>query len=170
MLGLKLNFRLIFNLYVNIIAHLLTDALILQIFTIMENKPLTPIVRWLFDEQGNIPNKDLAEIVGITPQSLSRAKHGKQDLSSDYLWRLMVAIAKLRPHSDCAEFVRLIEKGKLFSLSQTQTQTLSSVIAAADDSELEMAMLQIVRRMFPKSRVNTDTELSSERVKSPVLF
>jgi transcriptional regulator with XRE-family HTH domain len=131
----------------------------------MESKASNPIVRWVFNEQAGISNKDLAEIVGITQQSLSRARHGKQDLGSDFLWRLMVAIAKLRPHSDCAEFVGLIERGKLF---QSQSRTLSSVVAAADDSELEIAMLLIVQKLFSKSRVNTDVSVSSERVKSSV--
>jgi transcriptional regulator with XRE-family HTH domain len=132
----------------------------------MESKASNPIVRWVFNEQAGISSKDLAEIVGITQQHLSRAKHGKQDLGSDFLWRLMVAIAKLRPHSDCAEFVRLVEKGRLFP---SQSQTLSSVVAAADESELEMVMLQIVARLFPKSRVSTDIIVEAQRVKSPVL-
>lgn len=128
------------------------------------DKPLSPILQWLCEEQADITGKQIAEITGIAPQTLSKVRQGKQDLSSDLLWRVMDAIAYLRPNSDCARVMALIE-GK-----SRQKISLSDVIASADESELETAMLQIVKRMFPKSRKNTDSVVNVERVKSPVLF
>lgn len=131
-------------------------------------EPLTPLLKWLIDEQADITGKDLAELSGIAPQTWSKVRQGKQDLSSDLLWRCMKALALLRPHSDCARVLALVE-GKKY-LRSRPTIRLADVIEAASDEELEAAMLQIVRRMFPKSGNNTDVVLNEARVKSPIPF
>lgn len=130
------------------------------------DKPLTPILQWLSREQADITSKQISEITGITPQTLSKVRQGKQDLSSDLLWRVMEAIAYLRPNSDCARVISLI-RGKNFSKEKF---SLFDAIAAADDSELEKAMLQIVARMFPKSCKKNDVSADADRVKSPIFF
>ena len=137
----------------------------LQIFTMINEKPLTPLLVWLCEEQADITGKELAEVSGIAPQTWSKVRQGKQDLSSDLLWRVLKAIALLRPNSDSARVVALVE-GKKFS---RQRITLSSLIASADESELEGAMLQIVARLFPKGDAQ-HRPIASDRVKSPIAF
>lgn len=75
-------------------------------------EPLTPLLKWLCDEQADIHGKDLADLSSISPQTWSRVRQGKQDLSSDLLWRCMEAIAQLRPRSECAEVIRIVSPQK----------------------------------------------------------
>jgi len=131
----------------------------------INEKPLTPLLQWLCEEQADITGKELAEVSGIAPQTWSKVRQGRQDLSSDLVWRVMGAIARLRPNSDCARVVALME-GKKFV---RQRVTLQSLIASADESELEPAMLQLVARLFPKGDAEQHN-LSSKRVKSPIAF
>lgn len=125
-------------------------------------EPLTPILLWLTEEQADISGKELAEIAGIAPQTWSKVRTGKQDLSSDLLWKVLKAIAYLRPASDVARVVSLIE-GKKF---RAPAVSLTAVIDAADEEELEGAMLQIVKRMFPKS---ADVSSLEKQIKSPII-
>jgi transcriptional regulator with XRE-family HTH domain len=138
-----------------------------------ENKPLTPILQWLIDEQANIKGNKLAKMAGIAPQTFSSVRQGKQDLSSDLLWRVMNAIAELRPNSDCAQVVALI-RGQNFS---RQKNSLSDVIAVAidvaDDAELEEAFKLFGQKIFQKFNVKDSRDSFAEseghRVKSSVL-
>ncbi len=129
-----------------------------------ENKPLSPILQWLVGEQANIKVNKLAKMAGIAPTTFSNVRHGKQDLTSELLWRLMNAIAELRPNSDCAQVVALI-RGQNFS---RQKNSLSDVIAAAidvaDDAELEEAFKLFGQKIFQKFNVRD----SRDRVKSSV--
>jgi hypothetical protein len=117
-------------------------------------KPITPLLEWLCDEQGDISGKDLAEVSGIAPQTWSKVRQGKQDLSSDLVWRVMCAIALLRPNSEAARVVSIVE-GKPSQAHQSISASLSEMIRVADEEELEAAMLQIVRRMFRRQTVHT---------------
>jgi len=78
-------------------------------------KPLTPILQWLIEEQADISGKDLAKIALIAPQTWSKVRQGKQDLSSELIWRVMCAIASIRPRSDCARVVALMEGSIILS-------------------------------------------------------
>lgn len=124
-------------------------------------QPVTPILQWLCEEQADISGKDLAEVAGIAPQTWSKVRQGKQDLSSDLVWKVLKAISVLRPRSDAAKVVALIE-GKKYHVPAVR---LSDVINSSTDEELEDAMIQIVKRLFPKS---ADANGLSERLKSPV--
>lgn len=116
-------------------------------------EPLTPLLKWLCDEQADIQGKDLAEISGISPQTLSRVRQGKQDLSSDLLWRCMEAIARLRPRSECAEVVRTVnsEKNRFEQKRAAEEHPLLRIERALeelkDETEENQAMLLMARRL-----------------------
>ncbi|MEG4121701.1 hypothetical protein QUA43_30045 [Microcoleus sp. N9_B4] len=130
-------------------------------------QPQTPILSWLIQEQADIPGKELSETAGIAAQTWSKVRQGKQDLSSELLWRVMHAIAYLRPTSDCARVVTIIQKKRHRRVS------LPDMIEAAEIDELEEAMVLIVRRLFPKedkdSRISTDIQNPARRIKSSIL-
>ena len=50
-------------------------------------EPVSPLLRWLCEEQADIHGTELAELSGIARQTWSKVRQGKQDLSSDLLWR-----------------------------------------------------------------------------------
>jgi len=116
-------------------------------------EPLTPLLKWLCDEQGDIQGKDLAEISGISPQTLSRVRQGKQDLSSDLLWRCMEAIARLRSRSECAKVVCIVkpENDSENKKRETEEPPLSRIERALDElkdeTEENQAMLLMARRL-----------------------
>jgi transcriptional regulator with XRE-family HTH domain len=115
-------------------------------------EPLTPLLKWLCDEQGDIQGKDLAEISGISPQTLSRVRQGKQDLSSDLLWRCMEEIARLRPRSECAKVVRIInpenDSEKKREREEHPLLRIERALAELkDETEENQAMLLIARRL-----------------------
>lgn len=128
-------------------------------------EPLTPILVWLCEEQADITGKDLAEVAGIAQNTWSKVRQGKQDLSSDLLWKVLKAISILRPRSDAARVVALIEQKKY----APPAIRLSDVIESADEPELEAALLQIVRKLFPKASDNAGVHHLSERLKSPIV-
>lgn len=115
-------------------------------------EPVTPLLKWLCDEQADIQGKDLAEISGISPQSWSRVRQGKQDLSSDLLWRCMEAIAKLRPRSECASVVRIVKsETNDFAKRLREEHPLLRIERALselkDETEENQAMLLMMRRL-----------------------
>lgn len=112
-------------------------------------KPSTPILEWLVEEQAGLEGKAIAEVAGISPATWSKVRQGKQDLSSDLVWRVMCAIAHLRPRSACAEVVQVIE-GKKFRLDRRLS--LAEIIEASTEEELEAMMVLIVRKMFPNEK------------------
>jgi ribosomal protein L16 Arg81 hydroxylase len=63
-------------------------------------------------------------------------------------------IALLRPNSEAARFVSIVE-GKTSQAHQSISASLSEMIRVADEEELEAAMLQIVRRMFRRQTAQT---------------
>lgn len=111
-----------------------------------EQQPLTPILEWLCEEQAGISGKDLAETAGIAPQTWSKVRQGKQDLSSELIWRILHAIAFLRPESDAAKIVAIIEGKNVLH------DSLTDLIEKSSDAELEAAMLLIIRKIFSKER------------------
>ena len=117
-------------------------------------EPQTPLLKWLCDEQADIQGKDLAEISGISPQTLSRVRQGKQDLSSDLLWRCMEAIAQLRPRSECAEVIRIVnpqnnvfEKKKREREEHPLLRIERALSELKDETEENQAMLLMMRRL-----------------------
>jgi len=114
-------------------------------------EPLTPLLKWLCDEQADIHGKDLAEISGIAPQTWSRVRQGKQDLSSDLLWRCMKAIAQLRPRSECAEVIRIVssQKNAFDKKREREEHPLLRIERALselkDETEENQAMLLMAR-------------------------
>ena len=117
-------------------------------------EPLTPLLKWLCDEQADIQGKDLAKISGISPQTLSRVRQGKQDLSSDLLWRCIEAIARLRPRSECAEVIRIVspqnnvfEKKKREREEHPLLRIERALSELKDETEENQAMLLMMRRL-----------------------
>ncbi|MEO9127338.1 MAG: hypothetical protein ABI262_22035 [Microcoleus sp.] len=114
-------------------------------------EPLTPLLKWLCDEQADIQGKDLAELSGIAPQTWSRVRQGKQDLSSDLLWRCIKAIAQLRPRSECAEVIRIVSSQKnVFDKKREREEHPLLRIERAlselkDETEENQAMLLMAR-------------------------
>lgn len=119
-------------------------------------EPQTPLLKWLCDEQADIQGKDLAEISGISPQTLSRVRQGKQDLSSDLLWRCIEAIAQLRPRSECAEVIRIVSpQNNVFEKKKREREREDhpllrierALSELKDETEENQAMLLMMRRL-----------------------
>lgn len=125
----------------------------------MNLKPLTPILEWLIEEQAGLLGKDIANLAEIAPATWSKVRQGKQDLSSDLIWRVMGAIATLRPRSVCAEVVQVIE-GKNFHLGNgSVTFSISRIIECSTDEELDEMMTLLVRQIFLRARKKTESVL-----------
>jgi predicted transcriptional regulator len=131
---------------------------------IMQAQPQTPLLSWLIQEQADIPGKELAETAGIAAQTWSKVRQGKQDLSSELMWRVMHAIAYLRPSSNCARVVAIIQ-GKKY---QNRRPSLLDMIEAADVDELEEAIVLIVKRLFPKDDDSRHPFVERDRIKYPI--
>jgi predicted transcriptional regulator len=134
-------------------------------------QPLTPILEWLIEEQAGITGKELAQISGIAPQTWSRVRQGRQDLTTESLWKIIEAIAQLRPRSECAQVIAIIQGKK----KRQQQITLPEMIEISSDRELEEAMILIVRKLFPRNSnrdafagSNTDASSSKNNIKSPI--
>ncbi|MEG4997696.1 hypothetical protein [Microcoleus sp. B4-D4] len=117
-------------------------------------EPQTPLLKWLCDEQADIHGKDLADLSSISPQTWSRVRQGKQDLSSDLLWRCIQAIAQLRPRSECAEVVRIVspqknvfEKKKREREEHPLLRIERALSELKDETEENQAMLLMMRRL-----------------------
>jgi predicted transcriptional regulator len=133
-----------------------------------QQHPLTPILQWLIDEQGGtgITGKELANISGIAPQTWSRVRQGHQDLTTESLWKIIEAIAQLRPQSECAQVISIIQ-GKKKRLKQL---TLPEMIEVSSEKELEEAMILIVKKLFPRKNNDESMDASSSKNdrKSPI--
>jgi len=133
-----------------------------------QQHPLTPILQWLIDEQGGtgITGKELANISGIAPQTWSRVRQGHQDLTTESLWKIIEAIAQLRPQSECAQVISIIQ-GKKKRLKQL---TLPEMIEVSSEKELEEAMILIVKKLFPRNNNDESMDVSSSKNdrKSPI--
>jgi transcriptional regulator with XRE-family HTH domain len=133
-----------------------------------QQHPLTPILQWLIDEQGGtgITGKELANISGIAPQTWSRVRQGHQDLTTESLWKIIEAIAQLRPQSECAQVISIIQ-GKKKRLKQL---TLPEMIEVSSEKELEEAMILIVKKLFPRKNNDESMDVSSSKNdrKSPI--
>lgn len=133
-----------------------------------QQHPLTPILQWLINEQGatGITGKELANISGIAPQTWSRVRQGHQDLTTESLWKIIQAIAQLRPQSECAQVISIIQ-GKKKRLKQL---TLPEMIEVSSEKELEEAMILIVKKLFPRKNNDESMDVSSSKNdrKSPI--
>jgi transcriptional regulator with XRE-family HTH domain len=115
-------------------------------------EPVSPLLKWLCEEQADIHGKKLAEVSGIAPQTWSKVRQGKQDLSSDLLWRCMEAIAKLRPRSECASVIRIVSQKNDFQTKRVKEEPPLLRIERAleelkDETEENQAMLLMARRL-----------------------
>lgn len=110
------------------------------------------MLKWLCSEQA-ISGKELAELSGIAPQTWSKVRQGKQDLSSGLLWRCMKAIALLQPRSDVARVVDIIEG------NSRPVVSLNQLIEVSEDKELGEILVvvsdELARRLKTKTRENT---------------
>lgn len=123
----------------------------------MDPKPLNPILMWLIDEQGGLEGKAIAEAAGVSATTWSKIRQGKQDPSSDTLWRVMCAIATLRPRSVCADVVQVIEGKKYLKPSPP---SLPEIIEASTEEELEGMMILLVKQLFPKAEKQAESLIS----------
>lgn len=117
-------------------------------------EPVSPLLKWLCEEQADIHGKDLAELSGIARQTWSKVRQGKQDLSSDLLWRCIQAIAQLRPRSECAEVVRIVspqnivfDKKKREREEHPLLRIERALSELKDETEENQAMLLMARRL-----------------------
>ena len=114
-------------------------------------EPVSPLLKWLCEEQADIHGTDLAELSGIARQTWSKVRQGKQDLSSDLLWRCMKAIAQLRPRSECAEVIRIVssQKNAFEKKREREEHPLLRIERALselkDETEENQAMLLMAR-------------------------
>lgn len=121
-------------------------------------EPVSPLLKWLCEEQADIHGKELAEVSGIAPQTWSKVRQGKQDLSSDLLWRCIEAIARLRPRSECAEVIRIVSSQKnVFEKKREREEHPLLRIERAlselkDETEENQAMQLMMRRLRESPR------------------
>ena len=117
-------------------------------------EPVSPLLKWLCEEQADINGTELAELSGIARQTWSKVRQGKQDLSSDLLWRCMEVIARLRPRSECAEVIRIVssqknvfEKKKREREEHPLLRIERALSELKDETEENQAMLLMARRL-----------------------
>jgi hypothetical protein len=116
-----------------------------------------------------IQAKALSGLSGVSQNHISEFRGGKlkTGVTTDCLYRLLVAMDELSPGSR-RYFCDLLAVKK--NHSQGFQAELEFYINAADEAELESAMLLIVRRMFPKEDKQNgtcpDVKAYRERVKS----
>ena len=116
------------------------------------NEPVSPLLRWLCEEQADINGTQLAELSGIARQTWSKVRSGKQDLSSDLLWRCMEVIARLRPRSECGQVVCIVKSQNAENKKrETEEPPLLRIERALselkDETEENQAMLLMARRL-----------------------
>lgn len=106
-----------------------------------------------------ISGKWLSEQSGVSIQMISNYRNGKQRVYSDSLESMISALP-------------IQARRYLYGLvgSDRPVLTLELLIDTASEEELEAAMIQIVRRIFPKSEEITDANSADSRVKSSVLY
>lgn len=127
----------------------------------------------LFDatmKRYRIEAKALSELTGVSQQHISQFRLGKlkTGVTTDCLMRLLVGMDELSPGARRYFCDLLAEKKQ----PQGFGSELEFLINAAEPEELEIAMLQIVRRMFPKEEKDsgdpTDMQNPAGRIKSSV--
>lgn len=106
-----------------------------------------------------ISAKWLSEQSGVSMQMISNFRNGKQRVYSDSLEAMIQAL----PVQAQRYLYSLVNNDRL-------TLNLESLIDVASEEELEAAMIQIVRRIFPKSEETTDASSAKDRVKSSVPY
>src|SRR4028119_261423 len=114
-------------------------------------EPVSPLLRWLCEEQADIHGTELAELSGIARQTWSKVRQGKQDLSSDLLWRCMEVIAQLRPFSDCGLVVCIVKSQNDSERKEREEPPLLRIERALselkDETEENQALLLMARRL-----------------------
>jgi len=115
-------------------------------------EPVSPLLRWLCEEQADIHGTELAELSGIARQTWSKVPQGKQDLSSDLLWRCMEVIARLRPRDECNRVVTIVKSQNAENQKrETEEHPLLRIERALselkDETEENQAMLLMARRL-----------------------
>lgn len=128
----------------------------------------------LFDltmKRYDIEAKSLSLLTGVSQTHISQFRLGKlkTGVTTDCLMRLLIGMDQLSPGAR-RYFCDLLAGKK--KEQRDFAAELEFLIDAADELELESAMMQIVRRMFPKeddSSENTDAIKRKNRVKSSVL-
>jgi len=115
-------------------------------------EPVSPLLRWLCEEQADIHGTELAELSGIARQTWSKVRQGKQDLTSDLLWRCMEVIARLRPRSECGQVVSIVKSQNAENKKrETEEPPLLRIERALaelkDETEENQAMLLMARRL-----------------------
>ena len=115
-------------------------------------EPVSPLLRWLCEEQADIHGTELAELSGIARQTWSKVRQGKQDLSSDLLWRCMEVIARLRPRSECGRVVSIVKAQNAENKDREREEHPLLRIERAlaelkDETEENQAMLLMASRL-----------------------
>jgi len=116
-------------------------------------EPVSPLLRWLCEEQADINGTELAQLSGIARQTWSKVRQGKQDLTSDLLWRCMEVIARSRPRSECAQVVRIVkaeddsENKKREREEHPLLRIERALSELKDETEENQAMLLMARRL-----------------------
>ncbi|WP_138506302.1 helix-turn-helix domain-containing protein [Nostoc sp. PA-18-2419] len=102
-------------------------------------------------DRHGIQGKELAALAGITPNHLSEFRNGKKWVSPEVLTALLEGMDRLSPGSR-RYFCQLLAEEPL---SQEDTgRRLVEMIEAADDEEMEAALLAIGRK-WKKTRQNS---------------
>lgn len=94
-----------------------------------------------------ITGKRLSEVSGVSENHISEFKTGKRTVSVEVLWKLLVALDQIEPGARQYFCNLLSGEGEARSVGKS----LERLIAAADDEEIEAAMLAIAKKWRSKS-------------------
>ena len=113
--------------------------------------PTTQLLIWVVQEMAGIQRKHLHEVSGIPQSTLSEIKTGRQDVQTALLWRLMQAIAQIKPQSNMAGIVRII-KGEVSVYKQLKgKEKVKEFLGTCTAEELEFTLMSVTQKIFPRS-------------------
>lgn len=135
-----------------------------KLFTVKMEKP-NPLRNWIVQQQDfyGITGEQMAEFIGIAPQTWSKYRRGKSDMTGTLLWEAIRAIAFFAPSSDARKLINLVEGRGVPALKSVGEQ-LNYLIETADDEELNEALLKIgevwaKRREILSKRTDASSDL-----------
>lgn len=100
-----------------------------------------------------VRGKDLAPLVGITPNHLSEFRSGKTWISPEVFVAMLEGMDQLSPGSR-RYFCQLLAEEPLSEKKTNSGEKLIEMIENASDDEMEMAMMAMGRRWKSKSRTS----------------
>ncbi|MBD2778641.1 helix-turn-helix domain-containing protein [Iningainema tapete] len=96
-------------------------------------------------DRHGIRGKDLAPLAGISPNHLSEFRSGKTWISPEVFMAMLEGMEQLAPGAR-RYFCQLLANESLTERKQSMGEKLVEMIEAADDEEIDLAMLAIGKK------------------------